>query len=61
MTVDALPRIAVDDVAKHLSVAIDDVAFAHEVFVLGMDVERVGQGLLGTKLAAQIFVVHLEP
>ena len=60
LAVEALAGDAVDGVAIDLAVAIDHAVLAGEVFVLGMDVEGVGQRLPGAQFAAQVFVVGPE-
>ena len=51
---------AVDGVAEDLSVAVDNTILAGEEFVLGMDVEGVGQLLGGSQLTTQVFAVDPE-
>ena len=53
-------RGAVDGIAEHLTVAIDNALLAREELVLGMDMEGVGQRFHGTELAIEVFAIHTK-
>ena len=58
LTVEALARRTVDDVAIDLTVAIHYPTLSREVFVLGMNMEGVGLLLCGPQFAAQVFIIR---
>lgn len=60
LALEMLARCAVYDIAIDLAVAIHHAVLACEVFIFGMNMERVGLLLCGPQFAAQVLVVCPE-
>ena len=58
LSLDDISCYAVYGVAKDLSVAIDGVVFACEVFVVDMYMVSMWLGLCGSEFSAEVFTVH---
>lgn len=57
---DDAARGAVDGIAEHLTVAIDDALLAREELVLGMDMIGVRQRRSGTKFAIEVLALNTK-
>ena len=57
---DDATRGAVDGIAEHLTIAIDNTILAREKLVLSMDMEGVGLRSGGTKLAIEVLAIDTK-